>query len=213
MSIPCSICTEISENSNLRPDQKGYRSDTAAVVRTKRYWNHWSRGLPWPYPYADNFSTEVQHFLRHGISQGKEQSHNFWQTCKPEVSVWRTTLLGRGYYVDTVGRNKKQIAEYIKHQLDEDQIADQMSMKEFIDPFTGSKNTKALSVLCPSRACSSPRLCRGSWLYRKIESVWIPGNRIEDGRICSADKNRSPFCWSQNQCAKSCHTNWVACTD
>lgn len=48
-----------------------------------------------------------------------------------------------GPYVDTVGRNKKQIAEYIKHQLDEDQIADQMSLKEFIDPFTGSKNTKA----------------------------------------------------------------------
>ena len=42
-----------------------------------------------------------------------------------------------------VGRNKKQIAEYIKHQLDEDQIADQMSLKEFIDPFTGSKNAKA----------------------------------------------------------------------
>ena len=48
----------------------------------------------------------------------------------------------RGYYVDTVGRNKKQIQEYIKHQLEEDQIADQMSLKEFIDPFTGSKNTK-----------------------------------------------------------------------
>ena len=42
-----------------------------------------------------------------------------------------------------VERNKKQIAEYIKHQLDEDQIADQMSLKEFIDPFTGSKNAKA----------------------------------------------------------------------
>ena len=47
------------------------------------------------------------------------------------------------YYVDTVGWNKKQIAEYIKHQLDEDQIADQMSLKEFIDPFTGSKDIKA----------------------------------------------------------------------
>ena len=45
--------------------------------------------------------------------------------------------------MDTVGRNKKQIQEYIKHQLEEDQITDQMSLKEFIDPFTGSKNTKA----------------------------------------------------------------------
>ena len=45
--------------------------------------------------------------------------------------------------MDTVGRNKKQIQKYIKRQLEEDQIADQMSLKEFVDPFTGSKNTKA----------------------------------------------------------------------
>ena len=45
--------------------------------------------------------------------------------------------------MDTVGRNKKQIQEYIKNQLEEDKIADQINLKEFIDPFTGSKNTKA----------------------------------------------------------------------
>lgn len=45
----------------------------------------------------------------------------------------------RGYYVDTVGRNKKRIAEYIKNQLREDEMADQMSIQEYIDPFTGSK--------------------------------------------------------------------------
>ena len=45
--------------------------------------------------------------------------------------------------MDTVGRNKKQIQEYIKNQLEEDKIADQISLKEFVDPFTGSKNTKA----------------------------------------------------------------------
>ena len=49
----------------------------------------------------------------------------------------------RGYYVDTVGRNKKQIKEYIQNQLREDQIADQMSIKEYVDPFTGSSNQKA----------------------------------------------------------------------
>ena len=45
--------------------------------------------------------------------------------------------------MDTVGRNKKQIQEYIQRQLEEDKIADQISIKEFIDPFTGSKNPKA----------------------------------------------------------------------
>ena len=49
----------------------------------------------------------------------------------------------RGYYVDTVGRNKERIADYIRNQLQEDVAVDQLSFKEYIDPFTGSKNIKA----------------------------------------------------------------------
>ena len=45
--------------------------------------------------------------------------------------------------MDTVGRNKKVIAEYIRNQLQEDIMEDQISLKEYMDPFTGSKNTKA----------------------------------------------------------------------
>ena len=43
----------------------------------------------------------------------------------------------RGYYVDTVGKNAKKIEEYIRNLLNEDMVYDQMSMKEYIDPFTG----------------------------------------------------------------------------
>ena len=43
----------------------------------------------------------------------------------------------RGYYVSTVGRNKKAIQEYIQNQLQEDYSDDQMSIKEYVDPFTG----------------------------------------------------------------------------
>ena len=46
----------------------------------------------------------------------------------------------RGYYVDTVGKNKKAIEEYIRNQLTEDIANDQITLKEYIDPFTGSKN-------------------------------------------------------------------------
>ena len=49
----------------------------------------------------------------------------------------------RGYYVDTVGKNKRVIEEYIRNQLIEDEMMDQITMKEYIDPFTGSKNKKA----------------------------------------------------------------------
>ena len=49
----------------------------------------------------------------------------------------------RGYYVDTVGKNEKKIAEYIQQQLQDDIAEDQISMKEFIDPFTGESYKKA----------------------------------------------------------------------
>ena len=42
--------------------------------------------------------------------------------------------------MDTVGRNKRVIEEYIRNQFMEDEMQDQMSIKEFVDPFTGSRN-------------------------------------------------------------------------
>ena len=48
----------------------------------------------------------------------------------------------RGYYVDTVGRNEKTIKEYVKNQLQEDIATDQISLKEFTDPFTGEPVSK-----------------------------------------------------------------------
>ena len=61
-------------------------------------------------------------FDRHANLKYKYGNRHFW--C-------------RGYYVDTVGRNEKAINEYVKNQLQEDIAADQMSMKEYTDPFTG----------------------------------------------------------------------------
>lgn len=48
----------------------------------------------------------------------------------------------RGYFVDTVGRNRKAIEEYIRNQLEEDKISEQLVMKELFDPFTGESNKK-----------------------------------------------------------------------
>lgn len=48
----------------------------------------------------------------------------------------------RGYFVDTVGRNKETIAKYIQNQLQDDYVADQLTLFEEFDPFTGNKNPK-----------------------------------------------------------------------
>ena len=66
-------------------------------------------------------------FDRHANLKYKYGNRNFW--C-------------RGYYVDTVGKNAKKIQEYIQHQLEEDKINDQISLKEYTDPFTGKPADK-----------------------------------------------------------------------
>ena len=78
-----------------------------------------------------------------GYLKGKSSLMIFDRHANLKYKYGNRHFGARGYYVDTVGRNKKQVQEYIKHQLDEDQIADQMSLKEYIDPFTGSENKKA----------------------------------------------------------------------
>ena len=50
------------------------------------------------------------------------------------------TFWCRGYYVDTVGKNEKVIKDYIKNHQEEDYTRDQISLKEYVDPFTGSRN-------------------------------------------------------------------------
>lgn len=66
-------------------------------------------------------------FDRHANLKYKYGNRKFW--C-------------RGYYVDTVGKNAKKIEEYIRNQLADDQAYDQMSIKEFVDPFTGEPVNK-----------------------------------------------------------------------
>ena len=67
-------------------------------------------------------------FERHANLKYKYGNRHFW--C-------------RGYYVDTVGKNTKKIQEYIANQMKEDHESDQMTLNEYIDPFTGEPVQKS----------------------------------------------------------------------
>ena len=71
--------------------------------------------------------------------EGEVLANDIRPACESQVQIRQC----RGCYVDTVGKNKKTIEEYIRNQLIEDEIMDQMTIKEYVDPFTGSKNSKA----------------------------------------------------------------------
>lgn len=75
-----------------------------------------------------------------GYLKGKSSLMIFDRHANLKYKYGERKFWCRGYYVDTVGRNKKVISEYIKNQLEEDFANDQITIKEYIDPFTGAKN-------------------------------------------------------------------------
>ena len=70
-------------------------------------------------------------FDRHANLKYRYGNRHFWCT---------------GYYVDTVGKNKKAIEEYIRKQLQEDIATDQISIKEYVDPFEKKEKEKEMRL-------------------------------------------------------------------
>lgn len=77
-----------------------------------------------------------------GYLKGKSTLIIFERHAELKYKYGQRKFWCRGYYVDTAGKNDKIIQEYIKNQLAEDKVYDQISMKEFIDPFSGEKHKK-----------------------------------------------------------------------
>ena len=77
-----------------------------------------------------------------GYLKGKSSLMIFDRHANMKYKYGNRKFCCTGYYVDTVGRNKKVIEEYIKNQIQEDIAYEQMSLKEYIDPFTGEPVTK-----------------------------------------------------------------------
>lgn len=74
-----------------------------------------------------------------GYLKGKSTLMIFERHANLKYKYGQRKFWCRGYYVDTVGKIKKVIEEYIRNQIYEDEMYAQMSMKEFVDPFTGEK--------------------------------------------------------------------------
>ena len=85
-------------------------------------------------------SLSVSQFV--GYLKGKSSLMIFDRHANLKYKYGNRHFWARGYYVDTVGKNARKIQEYIKNQLEEDRLTEQLTMKEYIDPFTGEPAKK-----------------------------------------------------------------------
>ena len=81
-----------------------------------------------------------------GYLKGKSSLMTFDRHANMKYKYGNRHFWCRGYYVDTVGKNKKVIEEYIKKQLQEDIATDQISIKEYVDPFEKEQKEKERKI-------------------------------------------------------------------
>ena len=157
MSIPCSICTHISKDVDIWGDTSSYRKILRKLCEQKGVeiieaetcpdHVHMLLSIPPKYSVAQIMGylkgkSSLMIFDRHANLKYKYGNRHFW---------------ARGYYVDTVGRNKEAIKKYIQNQLKEDELADQMTIKEYYDPFTGEEYPKRKHTGNPFTGSQRPK--------------------------------------------------------
>jgi hypothetical protein len=92
-----------------------------------------------PCTYACINTTKTERSSVYGISQREKHFNDIRATCQSEISVWEQSVLAQRVLRQHSWANKEAIAQYIKNQEQEDMMRDQLSLKELVDPFKGSK--------------------------------------------------------------------------
>ena len=87
--------------------------------------------------YAGEDTTKYERIKLCGISEREKCADDIWKACKPKVQIWNQTFLVQGLLCGYRREKCEKIQEYIQKQLKEDLEYDQMTLKEYIDPFTG----------------------------------------------------------------------------
>lgn len=80
------------------------------------------------YTYVCKYSTQIKCFIVYGI---------FERHANLKYKYGNRTFWCRGFYVSTVGNNKTAVQRYVENQLKEDMMSDQITIKEYKDPFKG----------------------------------------------------------------------------
>ena len=77
-----------------------------------------------------------------GYLKGKSSLMIFEKYANLKYKYGNRHFWCRGYYVSTVGKNRKAIEQYIRNQIQDDLVAEQLTIMEYIDPFTGEEVKK-----------------------------------------------------------------------
>lgn len=93
--------------------------------------------MPRSHTYVCKYTTQNMHIIVHGILKGKSTLIIFERHANLKYKYGNRVFWCTGYYVSTVGNNKTVVYRYVENQLKEDMMSDQLTIKEYKDPFKG----------------------------------------------------------------------------
>ena len=146
LQISFSIYTKIQKNANIRTDKKDIgvilrrlcEQKGIEIIEAELCPDHIHMLVSIPPKYS------VSSIM--GYLKGKSSLMIFDRHANLKYRYGNRHFWSKGYYVDTVGKNKKAIEEYIRKQLQEDIETDQISIKEYVNPFEKEQKEKERKI-------------------------------------------------------------------
>ena len=118
-------------------DETGYSKYFKYAMQKKRCRNSRGRDMPRPCAYACKDTTKFKCFKFCRVFERKKYTYDLRTACKFKIQIWKSPFLVQRILRRYCRENAKKIQEYIQNQLQNDLEYDQMTLKEYIDPFTG----------------------------------------------------------------------------
>lgn len=103
-------------------------------MQKKRCRGNKCRSVSRPYTHVCKYTAKIKCIIIYGILKRKKYIERH---ANLKYKYGNRVFWCRGYYVSTVGNNKSAVYNYVENQLKEDIMSDQVTIKEYKDPFKG----------------------------------------------------------------------------
>ena len=139
LQISCGVCAKVQKTGILRRKETSNRRDIEEICEWKGVNIIEAECCPDHIHMLIEIPPKMSVASFMGYLKGKSSLMIYEQFGELKYKYRNREFWCRGYYVDTVGKNANKIKEYIRHQLEEDKLGEQLSIPYKEDPFTGSK--------------------------------------------------------------------------
>ena len=138
VQLSCGVCAKVPKRDHLQPVQSRFAGDHTDAVQVQGSGDSGREHDTGSRTSANQYTAKVERIFM-GHSKGKSALMMFDKHANLKYKFGNRHFWSEGYYVSTVGMNEATIKKYIEEQEKHDIAMDKLSVREYEEPFKGSK--------------------------------------------------------------------------